>query len=136
MAVRTTHQAATAQRLGEWLEQHPAVAAVFYPGLASHPQHDLAKRQMRQFGTVLAFELADGRDAVRRLLDRIELARRATSLGGPETLVCHPMTTTHASLTPEEQADVGVSEGLVRVSVGLEDADDLVADLTRALASP
>ena len=134
MAVRTAHQAASAQRLGEWLERHPAVTRVHYPGLASHPQHDLAKRQMRQFGTVLAFELAGGREAVRDVLDRLELARRATSLGGPETLVCHPMTTTHASLTPEEQADVGVSDGLVRVSVGLEDPDDLVADLTQALS--
>lgn len=135
IAVRTAHQAATAQRLGEWLEEHPAVARVHYPGLGSHPQHDLAKRQMRQFGTVLAFELVGGRDAAKLVLDRIELARCATSLGGPETLVCHPMTTTHASLTPEEQADVGVTEGLVRVSVGLEDADDLVADLARALAT-
>jgi cystathionine beta-lyase/cystathionine gamma-synthase len=134
MAVRTTHQADSAQRLGEWLEQHPGVTRVHYPGLASHPQHDLAKRQMRQFGTVLAFELAEGRPAVRALLDRVELARRATSLGGPETLLCHPMTTTHASLTEDEQADVGVTDGLVRVSVGLEDADDLIADLTQALA--
>ena len=135
MSVRTTHQAATAQRLGEWLEHHPAVSRVHYPGLASHPQHDLAKRQMRQYGTVLAFELAGGREAVRTLLDRLELARCATSLGGPETLVCHPMTTTHASLTPQEQADVGVTEGLVRVSVGLEDPGDLIADVTRALAT-
>ncbi len=133
MGVRTAHQAAAALRLGEWLERHPAVSAVHYPGLASHPQHDLAKRQMRQFGTVLAFELAGGQPAVRRLLDTIELARCATSLGGPETLVCHPMTTTHASLTPEEQAATGVTEGLVRVSIGLEDPDDVIADFTRAL---
>jgi cystathionine beta-lyase/cystathionine gamma-synthase len=134
MSVRTAHQAATAQRLAEMLESHPGVAAVHYPGLASHPQHDLAKRQMRQFGTVLAFELASGRDGVRGLLDGIRLARCATSLGGPETLVCHPMTTTHASLTDEEQAEVGVSPGLVRVSVGLEDADDVISDFERALA--
>ena len=133
LAVRTAHQATTAQRLAEWLEPHPGVTSVHYPGLASHPQHDLAKRQMRQFGTVLAFELAGGRDAARTLLDRIELARCATSLGGPETLICHPMTTTHASLTADEQGDVGVTDGLVRVSVGLEDADDLIADLTSAL---
>ena len=133
MAVRTQHQAASAQRLAEWLEQHPGVSAVHYPGLASHPQHDLAKRQMRQFGTVLAFELAGGFEAARRFIDGVELARPATSLGGPETLVCHPMTTTHASLTPDEQADCGVTEGLIRMTVGLEDPDDLVADLTRAL---
>jgi cystathionine beta-lyase/cystathionine gamma-synthase len=134
MAVRTAHQAASAQRLAEWLELHPAVSAVYYPGLAGHPQHDLAKRQMRQFGTVLAFELGDGRAAVKHFLDQVQLARCATSLGGPETLVCHPMTTTHASLTPEEQEVTGVSEGLVRVSVGLEDTDDVVADFQRALS--
>jgi cystathionine beta-lyase/cystathionine gamma-synthase len=134
MAVRTAHQSASALRIGEWLEHHPGVSAVFYPGLQSHAQHDLAKRQMRQFGTVLAFELSGGRDAVRQLLDRVELARCATSLGGPETLVCHPPTTTHASMTPEEQADSGVTEGLVRMSVGLEDPDDLIADVQQALA--
>jgi cystathionine beta-lyase/cystathionine gamma-synthase len=134
LAVRTAHQSATAQRLAEWLEQHPAVAGVHYPGLASHPQHDLAKRQMFQFGTVLAFELAGGAAAVSTMLDTIQLARRATSLGGPETLVCHPMTTTHASLTPEQQLATGVTEGLVRVSVGLEDANDIIADFTQALA--
>lgn len=133
LGVRTAHQAATAQRLGEALEQHPAVATVCYPGLASHPQHELAKRQMRQFGTVLAFDLAGGKQAVAGFLDGVQLARRATSLGGPETLVCHPMTTTHASLTAAEQADMGVTDGLIRVSVGLEDADDLMADLTQAL---
>jgi cystathionine beta-lyase/cystathionine gamma-synthase len=133
MSVRTAHQAATALRLAEWLEQHPAVSHVYYPGLGSHPQHDLAKRQMRQFGTVLAFEIAQGRERVRRLLDTVQLARCATSLGGPETLVCHPMTTTHASLSPEEQAESGVTEGLVRVSIGLEDPDDVIADFQRAL---
>jgi cystathionine beta-lyase/cystathionine gamma-synthase len=133
MSVRTAHQAATALRLAEWLEQHPAVSHVYYPGLGSHPQHDLAKRQMRQFGTVLAFEIAEGREGVRRLLDTVQLARCATSLGGPETLVCHPMTTTHASLSPEEQAESGVTEGLVRVSIGLEDPDDVIADFQRAL---
>ncbi len=136
MAVRTAHQAATAQRLGEWLERHPAVSRVHYPGLTSHAQHDLAKRQMRQFGTVMAFELSGGREAVRSLLGSIELAHCATSLGGPETLICHPATTTHASLTPEEQLQAGVTEGLVRVSVGLEDPDDIIADFTQALAKP
>jgi len=134
IAVRTAHQAATAQRVAEWFEQHPAVSAVHYPGLASHPQHDLAKRQMRQFGTVLAFDLAGGQEAVRRMFDTMQLARCATSLGGPETLVCHPMTTTHVSLSPEEQAIAGVTPGLVRMSIGLEDPDDLVADLQQAIA--
>jgi cystathionine beta-lyase/cystathionine gamma-synthase len=134
LAVRTAQQSANAQRVAEWLDEHPAVSAVHYPGLGSHPQHDLAKRQMRQFGTVLAFELTGGRDAVATLLDRIALVRCATSLGGPETLVCHPMTTTHASLAPDEQAATGVTAGLVRVSIGLEDAADVIADLDAALA--
>ena len=133
MAVRTAHQCETALHLAEWLEQHPAVTTVHYPGLASHPQHDLAKRQMRQHGTVLAFELAGGTESARALIDRLQVARCATSLGGPETLVCHPKTTTHASLTPAEQELTGVTDGLVRVSVGLEDPADLIADLTTAL---
>jgi cystathionine beta-lyase/cystathionine gamma-synthase len=131
--VRTARQADTALAVAGWLEGHQAVERVHHPGLASHPQHDLARRQMRRSGTVLAFELAGGRDAARRLIDRVELVRRATSLGGPETLVCHPMTTTHASLTPDEQVDAGVTPGLVRMSVGLEHVDDLVADLDQAL---
>jgi len=134
LGVRTAHQAASAQRLAEWLELHPRVSAVHYPGLDSHPQHDLAERQMRQFGTVLAFELAGDTTSVGTFLDGVVLARRATSLGGPETLVCHPMTTTHAGLSAQEQIDMGVTAGLVRVSLGLEDAGDIIEDFTRALA--
>ena len=134
LAVRTAHQTATALRLAERLEAHSAVDRVYFPGLGSHPQHRLATEQMQQFGTVLAFELAAGRDGVVALFDRLSVARCATSLGGPETLVCHPMTTTHATLTPDEQAEAGVTEGLVRVSVGLEHADDVVGDFEQALA--
>jgi cystathionine beta-lyase/cystathionine gamma-synthase len=133
LAVRTAHQTASAQRIAEWLTEHPAVGAVHYPGLITHPQHDLAKRQMRQPGTVLAFDLTGGEPAARALLDRAALCRVAASLGGPETLLCHPATSTHVSLTAAEQAATGVTAGLVRMSVGLEDPDDLVADLTRAL---
>jgi len=133
LAVRTAHQSRSAQRLADWLTTHDAVSATHYPGLESHPQHELAARQMRQPGTVLAFELRGGRSAAGALLDRLELVRCATSLGGPETLICHPMTTTHASLTPAEQAASGVTEGLLRVSLGLEDADDVIADFERSL---
>lgn len=133
LAVRTAHQAASALHIAEALVDEPAVAAVHYPGLPSHPQFDLAKRQMRNGGTVLAIELTGGRDAAAHFLDSLQLARVATSLGGPETLVCHPMTSTHASLTPAEAAATGVSEGLLRISVGLEDTADLVTDLTNAL---
>ncbi len=133
LAVRTAHQAASALRIAEVLVEEPSVAAVHYPGLVSHPQFDLAKRQMRHGGTVLAIELAGGRQAAERFIDSLQLARVATSLGGPETLVCHPATSTHASLTPAEADAMGVSEGLLRISVGLEDTSDLVSDLTNAL---
>jgi cystathionine beta-lyase/cystathionine gamma-synthase len=89
---------------------------------------------MDQYGTVLAFELAGGRAEAARFLDQLELARCATSLGGPETLVCNPMTTTHASLSPDEQADLGVTDGLMRASVGLEDPIDVLADFEHALS--
>jgi cystathionine beta-lyase/cystathionine gamma-synthase len=131
--VRLAQQTRTAQRLAEFLAEHPAVAAVHYPGLASHPQHDLAKRQMREFGSMLAFEVRGGRDAVASMFTRMTVARCATSLGGTETLLTHPATTTAVSLTPAEKEVAGVSEGLVRVSVGLEDPDDLIDDLTNAL---
>jgi len=134
LAVRLAHQAAGAQRLAEFLNDHPAVTAVHYPGLPTHPQHDLAKRQMREFGSVLAFELAGGRAAVAKLIERATIMRCATSLGGPETFVTHPATVTAVSLTAAEKQLAGVTEGLVRVSVGLEDHDDLIADLTAALA--
>ena len=88
---------------------------------------------MQQFGTVLAFDVKGGTDAVNTLLEKVQLLRVATSLGGPETLVCHPATTTHASLTPEEAVEQGVTPGLVRMSVGLEDTADLIADLSAAL---
>lgn len=133
LAVRTAHQSASALHLAEVLVDEPSVAAVYYPGLPSHPQFDLAKRQMRHGGTVLAIELIGGRQAAAQFLDSLQLARVATSLGGPETLVCHPATSTHASLTPAEAAATGVSDGLLRISVGLEDTADLVRDLTNAL---
>ncbi len=131
--MRTAHQAASALHIAEVLVEEPAVAAVHYPGLVSHPQFDLAKRQMRHGGTVLAIELAGGRQAAERFIGSLQLARVATSLGGPETLVCHPATSTHASLTPDEAEAMGVSDGLLRISVGLEDTSDVVNDLTNAL---
>lgn len=133
LSVRTTHQADSAFYLADALLDHPAVAAVHYPGLPSHPQFDLAKRQMRHGGTLIAIELAGGLAAAEQFLGRVELLHRATSLGGPETLVCHPATTTHASLTPDEAAHVGVTDGMLRISVGLEDPIDLLRDIMRAL---
>lgn len=133
LSVRTTHQADSALFLAESLAEHPAVAKVHYPGLATHPQAELARRQMRHGGTVLSIELGGGFDAAERFLDTVGLLRVATSLGGPETIVCHPATTTHASLSADEAAAVGVTDGMLRISVGLEDPADLLRDLHRAL---
>jgi cystathionine beta-lyase/cystathionine gamma-synthase len=134
LPVRLARQSDTALRLAEVLAGHPAVAQVNYPGLPTHPQHDLAKRQMTEFGGVLSFELTGGLDAGRRFVEGVRLAMMASSLGGPETLVSSPANSTHVGLTPEEKAAAGISDGLVRVSVGLEHPDDLVADFARALA--
>lgn len=133
LSVRTTHQSASALHIAETLQGHPAVKAVHYPGLHSHRQHDLAKRQMHHFGTVVTIDLAGGRAAAEHLMANIKIVRPATSLGGPETLISHPRTTTHVSLTDAEAAEQGVGPGLLRVSIGLEDPADLLADLTNAL---
>lgn len=133
LGVRTRQQNETARSLAVTLADHPAVAGVHYPGLSDHPQHDLATKQLRQYGTVLSFEVAD-RETASEFLSRLRLARIATSLGGPETIVCHPSTSTHASLTDAEKAGAGVTEGLLRVSVGLEDTADVVADFEQALS--
>jgi cystathionine beta-lyase/cystathionine gamma-synthase len=133
LPVRLARQSATAQRLAEWLEGHPGVSRVLYPGLASHPQHDLAKRQMQHYGGMLSIELSGGLEAGRALVERVQLARMASSLGGPETLVCSPANSTHVGLAPDEQLAAGITPGLVRISAGLEHADDLVADFQQAL---
>ena len=133
LALRQRHQAAVAMDVAETLRDHPGVAAVHFPGLADHPQHELAVRQLRCLPTVVAVDLAGGLDAARTMLDTLRLARPATSLGGPETLVCHSATSTHVSLTPEDQAAIGITPGLMRVSIGLEDNNDIVADLSRAI---
>jgi cystathionine beta-lyase/cystathionine gamma-synthase len=134
LGVRFARQCATAQRLAEVLEAHPKVAQVRYPGLASHPQHELAARQMDHFGGLISFDLAGGFDAGRTFVEGTELAQLATSLGGPETLVTHPASTTHVGLTPGELAATGIGPGTVRLSAGLEHPDDLVADIEAALA--
>ncbi len=132
LSVRVQQQSATALTLAEHLSEHPAVAAVSYPGLDSHPQRDLAKRQMSSGGTMLAIEVAGGADAAIRFCGATRVARIALSLGGPETLVTHPAATV-AHLTPAERAELGITDGLVRISVGLEHVDDLIADLDQAL---
>ena len=135
LGVRTRQQNETARSLAVTLADHPEVRTVHYPGLIEHPQHALATKQLRQYGTVLSFEVAD-RDVASALLDRLRTARIATSLGGPETIVCHPATSTHASLTTDEKLAAGVSDGLLRVSIGLEDPADVLADFEHALEAP
>jgi methionine-gamma-lyase len=115
------------------LEDDDRVAEVRHPSLASHPQHDLAQRQMRLSGGLLTFDLAGGLDAGRRFVESTRLCQLATSLGGPETLVTHPASTTHVNLLPDELAAAGITGGPVRMSIGLEDTEDLVADVRQAL---
>ena len=132
--LRMERHSQNAQAVAEFLEQHPEVEKVLYPGLASHSQHDLAKRQMRSGGGMVTAVLKGGLDASRRFLERVELFALAESLGGVESLIEHPAIMTHASIPAETRAQLGISDGLVRLSVGVEDGDDLIADLKQALA--
>ncbi|WP_292070554.1 cystathionine gamma-synthase [Brevundimonas sp. UBA7534] len=130
---RIERQQATAGRIAELLEAHPAVASVNYPGLKSHPTHALVAAQQAGPGAMLSFELAGGTEAVRDLVESLEIFTLAESLGGVESLIAHPATMTHAAMTPEQRATAGIGDGLVRLSVGLEHVEDLIADLIPAL---
>lgn len=130
---RVARQNSSAMSVAESLESDPRVERVYYPGLPSHPQHELAKRQMHAYGGMLAFELAGGFEAARAFTARLNLARRAVSLGGTETLVVHAASMIHARLTPEQRAEAGISENLIRVSIGLEAPGDIMADFDQAL---
>lgn len=133
LPVRMERHCANAQRIAEFLESHPKVEKVYYPGLPSHPQHELAKRQLRGFGGMVTAILKGGLDDARRFLERCELFALAESLGGVESLIEHPAIMTHASVPKEIREALGISDGLVRLSVGIEDADDLLAELEAAL---
>ncbi len=133
--VRVRQQQQSAQAVAEFLSAHPAVSAVHYPGLPSHPQHDLAKRQQSGFGAMMSFQLKGGLDAVKQLFEVIELFSLAESLGGVESLIVHPGSMTHAAMSPEAQATAGITPGLIRLSIGLEDAADLIKALERGLAA-
>jgi methionine-gamma-lyase len=134
LGLRVRKQCENAMAVAKFLEKHPKVARVFYPGLPSHPDYKLAKRQMRGFGSMLAFDLKGGLPAARRVCDRVQLFLLAASLGGVESLVVLPIYTSHYNMTAEELARAGVSPGMVRVSIGIEDSEDLIADLQQALA--
>lgn len=135
LGVRLAHQCVSARLVVEFLSSHPAVSAVHYPGLDTWSQHELAKRQMRMFGSVLSFEVRGGTDAARRVMDGLRLVRPAVSFGGPETLVCHPATSTHVGMDTATQRDAGITDGLMRLSVGLEATSDIITDLERALSA-
>jgi cystathionine gamma-synthase len=132
---RVERQQASAGKIAEWLAAHPAVARVYYPGLASHPSHAIAARQQAGFGAMLSAELKGGTEEVRRFLDALGLFTLAESLGGVESLVAHPATMTHASMDPQARRTAGIGDGLLRLSIGLEHSEDLIADLERALAA-
>lgn len=135
LALRVAAQNRNALEIAAWLEKHPKVAKVHYPGLPSHPQHERAKRLFQGFGGVLSFELrSDAREAD-AFLRRLRLIVHTVSLGGVETLATRPAATSHASLSPEEREEAGIAEGLVRLSVGIESPADLIVDLEQALAS-
>ena len=121
-----------AMMLAQWLEQQPSVGRVYYPGLVSHPQHELAKRQQSHFGGMVAFDVQGGKAAAWRLIDRIRLMSITANLGDTKTTITHPASTTHGRLSIEARHKVGIGEGLIRISVGLEHIDDLIADLTQA----
>ncbi|MFN5650967.1 MAG: trans-sulfuration enzyme family protein [Actinomycetes bacterium] len=133
LAVRTERQHSSALRIARALAAHPRVTDVSHPFLESHPQHGLARAQMRMGGTLVAVEIAGGTDACRRIMESLRLVRPATSFGGPETLVCHPATAIQVGVSGDDLAATGVTDGLLRLSVGLEDPEDLIADLTSAL---
>lgn len=133
LGVRIERAQRSALQVARWLERQPEVKSVRYVGLESHPQHELARRQMKGFGSMISFELKGGMEAGRRLMDAVQVATLAVSLGGVETLIEHPASMTHASISPEDRRAAGFSDGLVRYSVGIEDVEDLVADLRQAL---
>jgi cystathionine gamma-synthase len=134
LALRIERQNASAMQIARWLEQHPRVAAVNYPGLDTHPQHAIAAEQMRGFGGMLSFALQGDFDAVKSVLRKLRRMHRAANLGGVETVGGPPATTSHVECSPEERAAMGIPEALIRYSVGIEAVDDLIADLRQALA--
>jgi methionine-gamma-lyase len=133
LSLRMERHCANGMKVASYLESHPMVEKVYYPGLASHPQNELAKKQMSGFGGVMAFELKGGYEVAKRLMDRITVFTLAVSLGTVDSLIQHPASMTHSAVAPELRRKIGITDGLVRVSVGLEDVDDLIAALEKGL---
>ncbi|UUY07835.1 O-succinylhomoserine sulfhydrylase [Pseudomonas sp. J452] len=135
LRVRMQAHCASAQHLAEWLEQQSGIEHVYYSGLPSHPQHELAKRQQSGFGAVVSFEVKGGKEAAWRFIDATKVISITTNLGDTKTTIAHPATTSHGRLSPQERANAGIRDNLIRVAVGLEDVADLKADLARGLAA-
>jgi len=133
LAVRMKQHEENGMAMAQYIARHPRVIKTYYPGLSDHPQHELAKRQMNGFGSMISFELGSKENA-KKFLDRVRLCSLAESLGGVETLISHPETMTHASVPIETRTRLGITPGLVRISVGIEDVDDLIADVENAFA--
>ncbi len=135
LRLRMQAHCATAQQLAEWLEQQPQVEKVYYAGLPSHPQHELAKRQQKGFGAVVSFEVKGGKDGAWRFIDATRLFSITANLGDAKSTITHPGTTTHGRLSPEDRAKAGIRDSLIRIAVGLEEVEDLKADLALGLAA-
>ena len=133
LALRMEQHDRSGRAVAAFLEEHPKVRKIYYPGSPSHKQHELARRQQKGFGSMVSFEVGS-LDNARAVLESVKLCTLAESLGGVETLICHPATMTHASVAPEVRARLGITDGLVRISVGIEDTEDIIADLDQALA--
>ncbi len=134
LSLRVERQNKSAMTITKWLQQHPAVEQVNYPGLSTHMHHDIAKKQMRGFGGMLSFSVKGGLDAIKKFLPKLKYAHMAANLGCVETVVGPPIVTSHVECTAKERAAAGIPEGLVRYSTGIEDVNDLIADLEQALA--
>jgi cystathionine gamma-synthase len=133
LSVRLRQHQENADRIASRLDNHPSVARVYYPGLASHPGHALASRQQQGFGAMLSFELEGAVEQIAAFVDGLQYFSLAESLGGVESLIAHPASMTHASMAPEARRNAGIADGLLRLSVGIEDGDDLLRDLDAAL---
>jgi O-succinylhomoserine sulfhydrylase len=133
LSLRMRAHSANALEIARWLEQQPRVRRVYYPGLASHPQHNLARSQQSGFGGIVSFEVEGGKEVAWHVIDATRVFSITANLGDAKSTVTHPATTTHGRLTPEQRTDAGISDGLIRLSVGLEDVADLTRDLARGL---
>ena len=133
LSLRIEKAQENAMKIAAWLEQHPKIKWIKYPGLASHPQYELAKKQMRGFGSMMSFEIKGGLKAGEKMMNSVKLALLAVSLGGVETLIQHPASMTHSGIPREEKLKAGITDGLVRLSVGIENVEDQIADLEQAL---